>query len=297
MPINELERHPFIDYLDNEVESSKKYSGLIIGSFPVYSCTDSLDENLQVVEQRFIPEDVTMRFFYCSRKSNFWDYCSSAFGEQNPTTPLPDDDQANVHHLARQRTIDFLNRNNLLITDVIRQTNRNEFGDEDSNLWIIDGAPQFIVDNLSKNQGLTNIIERYPSIENLYFTATGTNGKSPFGWFRDIFGNNLTTGQQRIIDGRTWGLVCNINGRQLRAFLLPTPKARGIHFTDNQRTLMFVNYLQSTIPDFYNEIENILQNQRTVEQKETLKTARHNFLVEAYRQAFVENNLDFDGAI
>jgi hypothetical protein len=28
-----------------------------------------------------------------------------------------------------------------------------------------------------------------------------------------------------------------------------------------------------------------------------LKTVRHNFLVEAYRQAFVENNLDFNGTI
>lgn len=297
MPINELERHPFIDYLDNEIEPKKKYSGLIIGSFPVYSCTDTLDENLQIIEQRFIPDDVTMKFFYCSKKSNFWNYCSSAFGEQNPTTPLPNDDQENIHHLARQRAIDFLNRNNLLMTDVISQTNRNEFGDEDSNLWIENGAPQFVINNLSKNHQLTNIINRYPSIENLFFTATGTNGKSPFGWFRDIFGNNLTIGQQRLIDGRTWGLICNINGRQLRAFLLPTPKARGIHFTDNRRTLMFVNYLQSIVPDFYNEIENIPQNQWTQHQKDTLKALRHNFLVEAYRQALVQNNLDFNGAI
>lgn len=298
MPIDELESHPFLDYdMDNGIDPTMLYEGLIIGSFPVYSCTHTLGNNLQVIQERFEPNDVSMRFFYCSRRSKFWHYCSSAFGEVDPTIALPGDNPNDIHDLAKQRTIDFLNRNSLLITDVIRQTNRLGTGDEDSNLWITQGANEFITRNLQRNQRVIELIEENIAIENLYFTATGLNRKSPFGWFREIYGDNLILEDQRIIDGRPWGLICNINGRRFKAFLLPTPKPRGIHFTDNQRTLMFVNFLLSRDIDFYNEIRVVPKNLRTRLQKQTLETYRFQFLVECYRQALIENNLDFNGTV
>jgi len=116
MPINELERHPFLNYLETEIERNRSYKGLIIGSYPIYSCTDTIHNNPERVVQRFIEDKVTMRFFYCSRRSKFWEYCSSAHGEENPIRLINDFNENRV------RTIDFLNRNNLLITDVIYQT-------------------------------------------------------------------------------------------------------------------------------------------------------------------------------
>jgi hypothetical protein len=285
MPINELERHPFLNYLETEIERTRSYKGLIIGSFPIYSCTDTIHNIPERVVQRFIEDKVTMRFFYCSRRSKFWEYCSSAHGEENPIRLINDFNENRV------RTIDFLNRNNLLITDVIYQTNRKQFGDEDSNLWKTKGADQWIIDNLLLNYNIPNILAQHPSIINLYFTAQGVTGNTPFGWFNRIFGNNIA------INPSISGLSLNINGRNYRAFLLPTPKPRGIHFSDNQRSALFVNYLQSIDAEFHNEISNIPEDNRTTEQKERLKNLRHDFIVERYRQAFIENNLLFNGAV
>lgn len=297
MPINELERHPFLNYLYENVENKTSYNGLIIGSFPVFSCTDSLDNNLNVAIERFVPKDVHMRFFYGSRKSNFWEYVSSAFGEVNPIILQPTDNIENPHLIARQRTISFLQRNKLLITDSIFQTNRNMENDEDSNLWVTNNADEFIVKNLSLNTSIIDLIDEHNTIENLYFTATGLNKKSPFGWFREIFGNNITIQNANTIDGRRWSFLCSIKKRKFNVFMLPTPKPRGIHFTDNSKTQMFVNYLQHNMTNFYLEIENIPIAERTVLQEQTLKSARKSFIIECYNQAFVTHNLEFSGQV
>lgn len=298
MPINELERHPFLNYLDEDNQIIRHdYTGLIIGSFPVYSCTDTLDNLLQIEEQRFDPENVTMRFFYCSNRSKFWKYISEAHEEPNPVLPLPEDNVANRHALARQRTVTFLQENRLLITDVLKQTNRNEYGDEDSNLWITNNVDNFILNNLALNESIIQLLQEHQTIENLYFTATGLIGKSPFGWFKQIFNNEIIIHQQNIIDNRRWSLTCTINDRHYNVFMLPTPKPRGIHFTDNQRTQMFVNYLQDQANNFYNEIVNIPKAQRIRQQEDMLETHRNAFLIECYRQAFGSQNLNFNGQV
>lgn len=298
MPINELEQHPFLDYLQQDnIEIRNDYMGLIIGSFPVFSITNSLDNNLNIVAERFDLEAAKMRFFYGSNESSFWKYISSAIGEQNPTVALPNDNIA-IHHLtARQRTISFLQRNKLYITDSLFQTNRFENKDEDKNLWKTNHVNYFIHNNLSLNTNIIEILEENTTIQNLYFTSTGLNRKSPFGWFRQIFGNNITIQNENIIGGRKWSFNCSIKGRKYNVFMLPTPKPRGIHFTDKSRTQMFVNYLQSHMNDFYNEIEDLLIIYHTQLQKQTLSVARINFLIECYRQAFVFQNLNFDGQI
>lgn len=298
MPINELEGHPFLNYLNEENQIIKDdYSGLVIGSFPVYSCTNTLDNLLQIQEQRFDPENVTMRFFYCSKRSNFWKYISEAHEEANPVSPLPEDEVENRHTLARQRTVAFLQERKLLITDVLKQTNRNRLGDEDSNLWITDNVDEFILNNLSLNESIIQLLNDHPTIQNLYFTATGLNGKSPFGWFRQIFNNEIIIHHQNIIDNRRWSLTCTIHDRQYNVFMLPTPKPRGIHFTDDRRTQMFVNYLEGQDNEFYNQIVNIPMAQRTQQEENTLKNYRNAFLVACYRQAFVFNNLNFTGQV
>jgi len=290
MPLNELERHPFLKYMDTDIDQSSSYKGLIIGSFPVYSCTDTVDKNFEVIEQRFIADDVTMRFFYCSKKSKFWEYCSSAFGEVNPTKKLNNETIKESIINARQRTIDFLNRNNLLITDVIFQTNRKEYGDEDSNLLQLNGADNWIVKNLSLNHEISKILDNHPSITNLYFTARGLTGNSPFALFKTILGNRLV-----IKESYTSGYKISINCKEYNAFLLPTPKPRGIHFTDNQRNSFFESYMQNMDLKFFDSISKIKKSERTNDQTDRIKNLRHNFLVESYKQAFIFKNLSFKG--
>jgi len=103
-------------------------------------------------------------------------------------------------------------------------------------LWITNNVDEFILNNLSLNESIIQLLQKHQTIENLYFTATGLNGKNPFGWFRQIFNNEIIIHQQNIIDKRRWSLTCTIHNRQYNVFMLPTPKPRGIHFTDNQRS-------------------------------------------------------------
>ena len=77
--------------------------------------------------------------------------------------------------------------------------------------------------------------------------------------------------------------------------MLPTPKPRGIHFTDNQQNPAFINYLQSIDLGFYNQIANLPQANRNEMQENQLTQYRKLFLIENYRQAFVYENLEFNG--
>lgn len=298
MPLDVIERHPFLDYHESPAARQVAYKGLIIGSFPVFAVTDSVDIQGNIFDRRFRPAQARMKFFYSSEKSDFWEYCSKAFGESvNPALTQPGDVSANGIGTTRQRCIDFLIHHELLMTDVVYQTNRTGEGSEDDDLWITAGAPEALVPHLQLNHNLPALLTQHPTIRNLYFTSTGQTGKCPFGWFKMIFGHHLTANQPVSYDGRLWSSVCNIDGRSYNAFFLPTPKPRGIHFTDDRRLLQFVNYLQHQHPGFYNQISLIPKVQRTHHQKQTLSSHRYNFLIECYRQALVHNNRQFDGTL
>jgi hypothetical protein len=50
MPVHEIERHPFLQYYQNIPSfRSQAYKGIIFGFFPVFVCTDTIDENLAIV--------------------------------------------------------------------------------------------------------------------------------------------------------------------------------------------------------------------------------------------------------
>jgi len=162
---------------------------------------------------------------------------------------------------------------------------------------ISENINNFVLQNLSLNYSIGDIIDENPNLKNLFFTATGLDGKSPFGWFRRIFENNLIIDNIFEVEGRIWSFNCIINNRRFNVFMLPTPKPRGIHFTNNQRTITFCNYLQSIDIDFYNEIDNLPMINRTNIQKQLLSEYRVSFLIETYRQAIIENNLNFNGTL
>ena len=285
MPINQLERHPFIDDYNHFIDPQTEYSGLIIGSFPIWATTHLVGEDLIVNEEIYDEDLMKFPFFYGSIKSFFWEYTLTSFGVNQD------------FNYTKENIINFLNDNNLLITDVIYQTNRMGHSGADSDLFIDDGTPIFVSNNLSLNIGLNDILLNHPTLKNLFFTAKGMIGKTPFGWFREIFEGQLEFEIMQQIDNIIWSVNLNINGREYNAFFLPTPKPRGIHFTDNRRNAMFSNYMQSVDPIFFEIISINPYNNRTNEMKSRLTELRISFLVETYRQALVENNLNFDGFI
>ena len=292
MPINELECHPFLNYYEQLNCNKNHFKGLIVGSFPIYSITDSLDENLNIVE-RFNQDEASMKFFYGSNRSNLWRYLSAALYNDDPTELMGNENLLNND--IKQRVIDFLFNHNLLVTDTLKQTNRNGTSSLDSDLFIEENANDFILENISLNYDIVNLLENNQNIKDIFFTSTQTDNKSPFGWFSRIFHGSMNIINEHFIDNRCWAIECMINGKEYNLFLLPTPKPRGIHFTPNQQTLMFSNYIQSTNLDFYNEIIDLKEYRPN--QKIQLSELRNNFLIECYRQAFLHLNLNFNGAI
>ena len=118
MPINIIEQHPFLNYLETEnVQRISDYNGMIIGSFPIYSITDSIDNNFDIVAQRFNQINATMRFFYGSRKSSLWKYIAGALNEVDPTAILQNEQLNQYPNNAKERTIKLLQKHKLIITD------------------------------------------------------------------------------------------------------------------------------------------------------------------------------------
>ena len=210
MPVNILERHPYLNYREGIKKEKRKYKGLIIGSYPIYACSNILDENLNVVNENNFENQIRMRFFYGSNRSEFWDYLFNVFEDQNEIT--------------KENAINLLERNDLIISDALYQTNRINVSSSDSDLMVSIGVNDFINQNLLLNNSIRDIIIENEEIENLYFTATGLIGKCPFGWFRQIFENELGYEQVDNNGFNRWGLNCNINNRHFNVFLLPTPK-------------------------------------------------------------------------
>lgn len=293
MPINELEQHPCLNYPKNP---SIDYKGIVIGTFPVYGSTDTLDQNLEVCNERCNLKEVNMKFFYGSKESQFWDLIASAFDVHNPIVE-------NEPKISKENAIRFLEDKELLISDVLWRTNRgsnkikNDYNSEDKYLMITDGVEERVVRNRSLNYDLRSVLDQNKSLAFIYFTATGILGKSPFGWFKKIFGKELREMNSSDKAGnRIWAKKLKIYGREYTAFFLPTPKERGVHLGDKKKLLSFINYLQVNDIDFYNRIKDIPKAKRTSKQKECLTKYRRKFLIESYRQAFVEQNVNYDGS-
>ncbi|WP_175635096.1 uracil-DNA glycosylase family protein [Pedobacter ghigonis] len=69
MPQNEIETHPYLQ--DGLIPNATK---LILGSFPVYECTD--DDNPLKKDMRL--KKGSQRFFYGSSKNKFWEKYSNS---------------------------------------------------------------------------------------------------------------------------------------------------------------------------------------------------------------------------
>jgi len=288
MPINQLEKHPFLDYLQTtSIDTSKiSFNKLIVGSFPIFDLTITVDENLNEINNRFNQRNAFVDFFYGSKRSDFWKIFFDAhninwdFNQNNPQN-------------NKTIIINALNKNMTLITDVIKYTNRINESAADTDLMTKSGI-KFIDSNTSLNNDLPTILNNN-SIECLYFTAKGLNGKSPFGWFKEIFNNQILVLEEFFVGNILWGLKCKIGNKEYKVFLLPTPKPRGIHFTDNDQNAMFSNFIIRTDIDLYNYLINTQKENWNALNKCKLSNLRSLFLIECYKQAFINQNLGFQG--
>ena len=145
------------------------------------------------------------------------------------------------------------------------------------------------------NLGLVNILEEHQEIESLYFTSIIENGKSPYGIFKNIlFDQEFEEIEHFNPNNKNWAKIIQVNGRFLKVFFLPTPKERTIALTPNQQHPLFVNYLNSILGN--NFVNNLIYPLND-DLKNQIQHHRKNFLIEIYRQAIVNNNLNFNGAI
>ncbi len=289
MPNNELEKHPYLNSINDEDFENNYFENIIIGSFPIYGITSTINEN-GTTNLRFNQREAFMPFFYGSKRNSFWKLFSSSLFTENPTE-LNQEDRVEA---AKSLLIE----NNFLITDVIYKTNRNGERSEDSELWF-ETDSDFINNNRSLNSEIIRILNRNSKIKYLYFTSTVLNGKSPFGWFIEIFGSNISFNILQEVENRVISASLVINNRDYIAFFLPSPAGngtRGLHF-NIKRTQIFVNYLQSIDQHFFDEINLLRPEERTPAQKERLTQLRNSFLTESWRQVIVHKNCYFDGAI
>lgn len=285
MPQNELEQHPFLNYVDFSKSPYRSFDKLIIGTFPVYHITDTVYP-VDRIQHRFDPNEAYMKFFYGSTNNKFWKLISQIFEVENPT------DHATVEDRLIAGKV-LLENNKILITDVIKSTNRTNYSANDTDLWK-QSDDVYLNENRLLNHDMINLLNQCKKIKFLYFTA-----QKAFEWFTQIIGNVVII-DSFLVNNNLISMSISIGPENYTAFFLPSPSSNGnrrIPFTDNNRLQTFVNYLNDNHPAFFNEIENVPQANRTMDQEQMLTKFRNNFIVECWRQAIVHCNPYYDGRI
>jgi hypothetical protein len=300
MPLNEIENHPYLNYfIDNHngIQNVpwEKYTRMIIGSFPIYKITDTVHP---VIENRSQNNNIDFPFFYGSETNAFWKRYTAVFDEIDPF--LMDGQQLRLH-CAKSALED----NNTLLTDVIKKTNRHFQNDplspSDSALMNLQ-ANNEVQNQFELNNELLDWLVKSENLKSIYFTSQkAIEGKSPGGWFHKLLLNNNI--ELRIIDEYNNFIQYEMINRErkfkrvVNLFFLPTPSAkRSIALTANNQHLMFVNYLNSLVP----ELLEILRNQNFKQdpiQKEQIKTHRENFIQLWWRRYLLDQDVFFNGVI
>jgi hypothetical protein len=133
MPIGEIETHPYL--AQGQIANAGK---LILGSFPVYECTDP-DNHLKEQNRN---NEGTVRFFYGSIDSSFWSLYST-YVDNN--VQLPPDPNAIVQSLTLRQ---------IAIADNIISCQRHLYSSEDTKLvqktWNRAGIRMLINNGVSK---------------------------------------------------------------------------------------------------------------------------------------------------
>lgn len=280
MPIDEIEKHPFLDYYTNE--NKRDYTGLIVGSFPIYQLTNSLDDKIRRAEQN----ENLLPFFYGSDYNTLWHILATIFHRTDPK----------VEKERRNKAIEILQDNNLLITDVLYTTNRKDKSALDAHLWQTGkGVSQNIIDQFQCNCDIITMIETFGSIKNIFFTSFSKGQRSPYAWFmRTILCKN-----PQIADcfpskrQQQWSCKMKIGKREFQVFLLPSPieGARGVALGKKRSLKAFEKYVQFRDSELF---ERIKVDRSNTDEKQ-ISAFRKQFVIECYRQAIIKMNDRFDG--
>jgi hypothetical protein len=299
MPLNEIEEHPYLDYLRGNSNGSDRpwshYTKLIIGSFPVYNITRTIQP---IRLDRSTGVDVKMPFFYGSEGNRFWERLATTFRQRNPwlhDTPLR----------RKSSAISLLEDNQILLTDVIKKTNRHSAKDSyspsDSSLFNLK-ASTGLKNQFELNTDIIGYLINGENIRSVYFTAQKCiTGKTPGGWFHQLL-NGGAVHLELINEGGN-SLTYHITNelasvdREITLFFLPTPSAkRSIPLTANRQHTMFVTYLNSVDPAFLARLF-AQQFVKTAIQRQTLANHREEFVRHWWQKYLVDEDDQFDGAL
>lgn len=304
MPLNEIESHPYLNYLIEKHQGYDnipwvRYTKMIIGSFPVYSITKTI---YPLEENRFQAPEVEMPFFYGSQTNSFWKRLAETFQAENPQLQI-------TPEARKQAAVSLLEDNSVLLTDVIFKSNRYKIEKGRKNLFspaddalMNKNASLEVVAQFELNNDIIDWLIRSSNICSIYFTAQkAVVGKNPGGWFHSIFSGSNT--QLQLLSETSNALRYRFSNpsvkinRDITLFFLPTPSgSRSIAFTALRRNPMFVNYLNSVNPQFCQTLAG--QNFVTTQiQGEQLKNYRIEFLKVWWRRFLVEKDWRFEGSL
>lgn len=192
MPLNEIERHPFlyrqVEDFHNQASLSK-YCKLIVGTFPIYAITESDPiENigLQLRENWF--DIAFIQYFYGSRMNYFWELFCSTFDEELPNNLFD--------------AIELLDKYGFLITDVFSHAARLNFSSLDN---------QLVTPIL--NESIIDIVQNSDNLQIVYFTSK--IAKKAFCRILQI----------HYIDD--YDHIQSIRGKNLRLIILISPAGNG----------------------------------------------------------------------
>lgn len=212
MPKNELEQHPFLNYqLASKEYDMKKTTVAIIGTFPIYEITNSIesDENARLARNQW-GKKAFFKYFYGSKGNHFWKILINIYKADFPRT--------------REDCLNILNKNNLFISDTINSCYREKLDYQDSSLSII-----------SLNLKLSEIIKEMATLNLKKICFTSDLAKSLFCKI------------MRIEDsGRIQTTIISENKIILNT--LPTPAGNGRsvwHFTNDYPMNKIENFLKS----------------------------------------------------
>ena len=175
MPIGEIETHPYLQ--QGQINGANK---LILGSFPVYECTDQDNQ----LKQQNRQNEGTVRFFYGSIDSGLWGLYRDNIDDKILLPPNPN---LILASLAERR---------IAVSDTITSCERHEFSSEDSKL----------IRRTYNRQGIQTLIQN--GVRKIICTSKGVlkdlerqiilNGNLPFGQIDNFAG---CTFQENFIAG------------------------------------------------------------------------------------------------
>jgi hypothetical protein len=190
----------------------------------------------------------------------------------------------------------MLNEGKIILTDIILRTNRKDKSPLDSSLRVREAAPKNIINQFAFNDSIIKIIQTNQSIKYIFFTAQGSKGNTPAGWFFEMLRDNSIN--HEVIKQFPSAMELHLFDIKYYLFFLPTPSSqRSLAFTKDRRHPLLKNYIEENNTKLYLDLK-ILEFDKerfSTSQKDSLKEMRENFVRELWIQFIGKKNYQYDG--